>query len=43
VDSSLPAGPHAAVWDGRACASGVYFYRLLAPGFARTNKMLLLK
>ena len=43
VDGSLSAGPHLAVWDGRACASGVYFYRLLATGFARTNKMLLLK
>jgi hypothetical protein len=43
VEGSLPAGLHAAVWDGNACASGVYFYRLLAPGFAQTKKMLMLR
>jgi hypothetical protein len=35
-------------WDGRdsngqAVASGVYFYRLTAPGFTKTRKMVLLK
>jgi hypothetical protein len=43
VDGNLPAGSHQALWDARSCASGMYFYRLLAPGFAETKKMLLLK
>ena len=37
-----------ATWDGRndrgdAVATGVYFYRLTAPGFTQTKKMVLLK
>ncbi len=36
------------VWNGRndageRCASGVYFYRITAPGFASTKKMILVK
>jgi hypothetical protein len=36
------------VWDGTAdsgekCASGVYFYRIAAPGFTATHKMIMLK
>jgi len=36
------------VWDGRTetgerCASGVYFYRIEAPGFASSRKMVMLK
>ncbi len=36
------------VWDGRngngeRCASGVYFYRIEAPGFASSRKMVMLK
>jgi hypothetical protein len=36
------------VWDGtddagRACASGVYFYRIAASGFSTTRKMVMLK
>jgi len=36
------------IWDGRAeygeqCASGVYFYRIAAPGFTTSRKMIMLK
>jgi hypothetical protein len=36
------------VWHGREdagnqVATGIYFYRMIAPGYERTNKMLLLK
>ena len=45
VNESLPAGEHAAVWDGRDDAgksvpSGVYFYRLEADGRAETKKVV---
>jgi hypothetical protein len=41
-------GRYTGTWDGcddagRAVAAGVYFVRLDAPGFTRTNKMLLLR
>jgi len=53
VNDVLPAGSHLATWNstndnGRALASGVYFYRIEAKGesgqtFATVRKMLLLK
>jgi hypothetical protein len=47
-DGVAPAGWHDARWDGRddagrRVASGVYFYRLEAPGGTQARKMLLLK
>ncbi|MDD2228823.1 MAG: T9SS type A sorting domain-containing protein [Candidatus Cloacimonetes bacterium] len=41
-------GPHAIIWDGkdstgRACSSGIYYYRLSSPGKIITKKMLMLK
>jgi hypothetical protein len=47
-EGSLGAGPHRVGWDGldaqgRKASSGVYFYRLAAPGFESARKMLLLK
>jgi flagellar hook assembly protein FlgD len=47
LDATLPAGPHHAIWNGitdqsgRDVASGVYFYRLDAPGFHESRRMVL--
>ncbi len=48
VNEYQPAGVHTVVWDGRdnagmKVASGVYFYRLTAPGVEETRRMVLLK
>ena len=48
LERSLDAGPHSVGWDGldaegRRAASGVYFYRLVTPGFDSAKKMLLMK
>jgi hypothetical protein len=48
VEGSLQTGSHRAEWDGmdsrgRKATSGVYFYRLTAPGFESAKKMLLLQ
>lgn len=43
VDSRQTPGRHSVVFDGSGLASGVYFYRLTAPGFVQVKKMLLLK
>jgi hypothetical protein len=49
LDAELEAGfSGSVVWDGRdgtgeRCASGVYFYRIAAPGFTASRRMVLLK
>jgi hypothetical protein len=43
VDKEIPGGLHDAVWDATGVASGVYFYRLEAPSFVQTRKLVLLK
>ena len=48
VDGEVTAGRHSVEWDGmdsfgNRVASGVYFYRLTAPGITETRKMVLLK
>jgi hypothetical protein len=48
ISGSHTAGPKTLAWDGKDdrgknVVSGVYFYRMLAPGFDRTMKMVLLR
>ncbi len=48
VDETLSAGTHRVVWDGtdelgRSVSSGLYMYRLSAPDFVKTLKMMMLK
>ncbi len=48
IDGPRQAGTQSAVWDGRndsaaPVASGVYFYRLEAPGFDASERMVLTK
>jgi hypothetical protein len=48
VDETKDAGSHVVQWNGRndqgnPASSGVYFYRLTAPGFSDVRKMTLLK
>jgi hypothetical protein len=48
LDGEFPAGRFSAIWDGRTdrgrqVASGVYLYRLVAPGMTQTKRMMLLK
>jgi hypothetical protein len=49
LDGELEAGASGfVVWDGtndagERCASGVYFYRIVAPGFTASRRMVLLK
>ena len=48
VDEVQAEGARSVVWDGKnsrgdGVATGVYFYRLEAPGFAETRRMVLMK
>jgi hypothetical protein len=48
VEGARPAGNYSELWDGRdangrAVASGIYFYRLQAGAFTETRKMALLR
>jgi hypothetical protein len=49
VDRDVPAGKvHSVTWKGinnagQSVSSGVYFYKFVAPGYATTRKMVLLK
>ena len=48
LSGAKSSGSHTVVWnglnnEGKAVSSGLYFYRLDAPGFTKTRKMMLLK
>jgi hypothetical protein len=48
ADGPQTAGKKRVTWDarndgGNSVASGVYFYRMTAPGFAKTRKMVLMR
>ncbi|MGA9364629.1 MAG: right-handed parallel beta-helix repeat-containing protein [Bacteroidota bacterium] len=43
VDEYQEGGVHIAHLDGQNLASGVYFYRLTAPGISQVKKMMLIK
>jgi hypothetical protein len=43
VDNYQNAGLHSAEFNGANLASGVYFYRLTAPGVSQVKKMLMIK
>ena len=43
VDGTVEAGYHEVAFDAAGLASGVYFYRLQAPGYVQTHKLLLLR
>lgn len=48
VDESLSVGTHRVVWDGsddqgQGVSSGLYLYRLSAPNYMKTMKMMMLK
>lgn len=43
VDEVKPAGYHTAEFNASMLSSGVYFYKISAPGFSRVRKMLIIK
>jgi len=48
VDGHQAAGSQSVTWNGvndrgQSISSGIYFYRMTAPGFTRTRKMVLLR
>ncbi len=43
VDETQSAGVHSVVFDASRLSSGVYFYRLTAPGINEVKKMLMTK
>lgn len=43
IDEYREAGEHQVIWNAGEMSSGVYFYKIQAAGYGRTNKMILLR
>jgi hypothetical protein len=43
VDEDMGPGSHTVQFDASRLSSGVYFYRLITPGFLQTRSMLVMK
>ncbi len=43
VNEELSAGKYSTSWNASGLASGMYYYRILADGFAETKRMVLVK
>lgn len=43
INKEMTAGAHSVQWNAQNIPSGVYFYKITAGVFSKTNKMLLLK
>jgi flagellar hook assembly protein FlgD len=48
MDAEMQPGNHRVAWDGRdrrgrAVAGGIYYLRMLAPGFERTTRVTILR
>ena len=40
---NLAAGSYSEIFDGSGLSSGIYFYKITAGDFSKTNKMILIK
>ena len=43
VEGQLPAGAYEYTWSASTVASGIYFYKLEAPGYTSVKKMMLIR
>jgi hypothetical protein len=43
VDNVMERGLHRMVFDASGLPSGIYFYRLTAPGFTETRRMAVVR
>ena len=43
VDGNKNAGVHEAAWDASRLSSGIYFYKIVTPGYTSTKKMVHLR
>jgi|GEM_PF-853038 len=43
VDGNKNAGVHEAAWDATSLGSGIYFYKIVTPGYTSTRKMVHLR
>jgi hypothetical protein len=43
VNTGLTPGSYSVAFDGSKLSSGIYYYRIVAGNFVKTNKMILIK